>query len=213
MEERVEIRVHFPEAQPTLVYFPGLHGDWTLIGAFREALRGRVRFVEMAYPRTLKWSMEDHAAAVEKALASIGISEAWLLGESFGSQIIWPILQHKRLRAQGVIMAGGFVRHPSIRAVRLAYRIAGAISFALLVRILLGYARMARFRFRHSPETQKSIDDFIARRTPLDQQAAKHRLELLMTFDPCPVARQTSVPIFGISGLFDPVVPWIWVRR
>src|SRR6516165_665918 len=96
MTELLELRVHGPSSLPTLIYLPGLHGDWTLVGSFRRALRGRVRFVETTYPRTLTWSLEDYAAAIESALASQGITGGWLLGESFGSQLIWPIAARRR---------------------------------------------------------------------------------------------------------------------
>src|SRR5215469_2946194 len=107
MSEELQIRIHNSDAAPTLVYFPGLHGDWTLIGGFREALGDRVRFVEITYPRTLTWSLDDYAAGVEEELARAGITEAWLVGESFGSQIVWPLLNRKRFQVQGVILAGG----------------------------------------------------------------------------------------------------------
>ena len=45
IEERLQLRLHGSAELPALVYCPGLHGDWTLIGRFRRALRGRVRFV------------------------------------------------------------------------------------------------------------------------------------------------------------------------
>ena len=64
------MRVHGDAATPTLVYLPGLHGDWTLIGRFRKTLGNRVRFVEVTYPRTLEWSLEDYATGVEKALVA-----------------------------------------------------------------------------------------------------------------------------------------------
>ena len=68
MEEKIELRVYGDASLPTLVYLPGMHGDWTLIGGFRSAILGKVRFVEMSYPRTLTWSLDDHAAAIENAL-------------------------------------------------------------------------------------------------------------------------------------------------
>jgi pimeloyl-ACP methyl ester carboxylesterase len=212
MPEELQIRIHFPDASPTLVYLPGLHGDWTLIGGLREALRGRVKFVEITYPRTLTWSLEEYAAAVEDRLAEKGITQGWLLGESFGSQVVWPMVGRSKFRAQGIILAGGFARHPTIWGVRLVRRMAGSISLSFLTAILLGYARVARFRFRHSPETARNIEEFIARRTKLDQQAAEHRLHLLTSADPCAIIRKTGIPIYGLSGLFDPVVPWIFVR-
>ena len=84
MSEKLEMRIYGDRSLPTLIYLPGLHGDWTLVGSFRRALAGRVRFVEVTYPRTLDWSLDDYARGVETALAEQGIARGWLLGESFG---------------------------------------------------------------------------------------------------------------------------------
>lgn len=214
MSETLQMRVYGPATQePTLIYLPGLHGDWTLVAGFRRALNGRVRFVETTYPRTLTWSLEDYAAGVEAGLAEHGISRGWLLGESFSSQVVWPLVARRRFQIEGVILAGGFVRHPLRWGVRLAERLTGAISLSLLTRILFGYAKVARFRYRHSPEVVASIQEFIDRRTELDRAAAKHRLHLIAQNDLCNLARNASVPVYGLTGLFDPVVPWLWVRR
>jgi len=213
MAEELQIRIHGPESLPTLVYLPGLHGDWTLIGRFRKALHGRVRFVEITYPRTLTWSLDEYAIGVETELARYGVTRGWLLAESFSSQVLWPLLSRKHFQAEGVILAGGFVRHPMIWGVRLAEFVCGAISLGVLTRILFGYARIARLRHRHSPDAKAALDEFLARRTRLDQQAAKHRLHLLGKNDPREAARNVSMPVYGITGLFDPIVPWFWVRR
>src|SRR5690348_16707147 len=96
--EEVRLRIHGDDGpRPTIVYLPGLHGDWTLIGRFRQALGGRARFVEITYPRTLTWSLDEYAAAIEEALARERIDHVWLLAESFGSQIVWPVLARKKL--------------------------------------------------------------------------------------------------------------------
>ena len=50
--DRLQTRVYGDPSRRTLIYLPGLHGDWTLVGSFRKALGGRVRFVEITYPRT-----------------------------------------------------------------------------------------------------------------------------------------------------------------
>src|SRR2546423_6546632 len=100
MEEKLEIRVHGPATLPTLIYLPGLHGDWTLIGRFRKALRERVRFVEVTYPRTLTWSLEEYAQGVERTLAENGITRGWLLGESFSSAVLWAIVKRKRFHIE-----------------------------------------------------------------------------------------------------------------
>jgi pimeloyl-ACP methyl ester carboxylesterase len=213
MPEKLEIRLHGNASLPTLIYLPGLHGDWTLIGRFRRALAGRVQFVEITYPRTLDWSLDDYAAAVESALVENGISRGWLLGESFGSQVLWPLVARHKFLVEGIILAGGFVRHPALWAVRLGELLCGGVSLALLTRILFGYAQLARFRYRNSPEATAEIQEFIARRTELDRQAAKHRLSLITKSDLSSTTRGLELPVYALTGLFDPVVPWFWVRR
>jgi len=213
MAENVQIRIHGPATLPALIYLPGLHGNWKLLGGFRRALAGRVCLVEFSYPSTLTWSLEDHAAAVERALAEHGIADGWLLGESFSSQVVWAMLARHEFNLTGVILVGGFVQHPLRWAARLAQRCCDDISFSLLRRVLFGYARVSRFRFRRSPETFAEIQGFIAALTPRDLQAAKHRLHLLAESDLCATAQQANVPVYALTGLFDPVVPWLWVRR
>ena len=211
--EQLQLRVHGESSLPTLIYLPGLHGDWTLIGGFRAAVAGRARFVELTYPRTVTWSLDDYAAAIETALAQNGITDGWLLGESYGSQVLWALVGRGKFPAQGAILAGGFVKHPLRWAVRLAEKLTGRISDATLVRLIFAYAKIARFRYRRSPETLANLDEFIARRTKPDRLAAQHRLRLIAENDPRPIARQTQLPVFGLTGVSDPIVPWPWVRR
>jgi len=213
LKEELQMRVHGDAGTPTLIYLPGLHGDWTLIGRFRKALKQRVRFVEVTYPRTLEWSLEDYAAGVEAALADRGINRGWVLAESFSSSVAWRLVSRKNFRIDGLVLAGGFVQHPMIWAVRYAEWFCGAISLTALVRILFGYARLARWRHRNSPEMIEGLNEFLARRTRLDQEAAKHRLHLLTKNDPRNIANQAQVPIYAVTGLVDPIVPWVFVRR
>ena len=198
---------------PTLVYLPGLHGDWTLVGSFKRALGNRVRFVEVTYPRTLTWSLEDYAAGVESALAEQGISRGWLLGESFSSQVVWLLVARNRFLAQGIILAGGFVRHPVRWIVPVAERSFGGVSLRSLKWLIQSYAKLARFRFRHSPEVIAGLQEFIARWTELHRQAATHRLRLIADNDPGAIARQATLPVYGLTGAIDPIVPWPPVRH
>ena len=224
MEEKLQVRVYGEPPLPTLVYLPGLHGDWTLIGSFRQAVAGKVRFVEMTYPRTLRWSLDDYAAAIEEGLAEQGVGRCWLIGESFGSQPLWSLVARNQLphfikcgkaglQIEGLILAGGFVKHPMRGLVRLAEKLTGRMSNAVFIGIMFGYAKMARFRYRHSPETLATLDEFIARRTEADRRAAQHRLHLIADYDPRPIACQTKLPVFGLSGILDPIVPWFFVGR
>jgi len=215
--ETLQIRVSGEAAKPTLIYLPGLHGDWTLVTSFRIALGGRARLVEFTYPRSLTWSLDNYAEAVEIALAEKGITRGWLLGESFGSQVVWPIVARNKFKTEGVILAGGFVRHPMQWAVRLSEKFVGGISLSLLTRLIFGYAKVARFRYRHSPGTLATLDEFIARRTELDRQAATCRLRLVAQSDPREIARRGEAPVFALTGVLDPIVPWPfvfpWLRR
>jgi pimeloyl-ACP methyl ester carboxylesterase len=213
MDEQLQLRIYGDAALPTLIYLPGLHGDWTLIGAFRKAVAGKVRFVEVAYPRTLAWSLDDYAAAMESALSQNGITGGWLLGESFGSQVLWAMLQRGKFPAQGVILAGGFARHPMRWMVRLAEKSAGKMPLKLTILIIFGFAKFARLRYRRSPETLANIDEFVRRRTPLDKAAAAHRLHLVAESDPREIAAKTTLPVFALTGILDPIVPWPPVRR
>src|SRR5882757_3688514 len=213
MPEQLQLRIHGDASQPTLIYLPGLHGDWTIVGGFRKQVIGKVRFVEFTYPRTLDWSLEDYAAAIEAALVNNGISTGWLLGESYGSQVLWALAGRGKFPAQGLILAGGFVKHPMRWLVRLAEIIFGRISMAVLVWLIFSYGKIARLRYRHSPEVVADIDEFIVRRTDLDRRAAQHRLHLIAANDPRPIARRTSWPVYYLSGGIDPIVPWPFVRR
>jgi pimeloyl-ACP methyl ester carboxylesterase len=213
MSEKLELRIHGDPSLPTLIYLPGLHGDWTLIGSFRRALAGRVHFVEVTYPRTLTWSLDEYATEVEGALAGQAIGRGWLLGESFSSQVVWPLLARGTLRVEGVVLAGGFVQYPVRWVVPMAERMTAGIPLPWLRRMLAGYARLARFRFRYSPETLAGIGEFIARWTELNRQAAVHRLRLIAQNDPSDIARQVRLPVYALTGAIDPVVPWYPVRR
>ena len=229
MTEELQIRVHGDTSLPTLVYLPGLHGDWTLVSSFRAALKDRVRFVEMTYPRSLTWNIVDYSNTIENALLERGITRGWLLGESFGSQPAWPLLERqlhlendssppaKTFHVKGLILAGGFVKHPwrwGPSALRRIGRMTPMSVYRLELKI---YAWYSRFRHRHAPEVLDTIQEFVARRTELDRQAMRHRLTLLDSYDPRAIARQTRVPIYYLAGSVDPLVPWpivrLWLRK
>jgi pimeloyl-ACP methyl ester carboxylesterase len=211
----IEIRVHGSGTSETLIYLPGVHGDWNLIGGFRSALGKAVRFVEIAYPPTLTWSLKEYAHAVEAALTEQGIDRGWLLGESFGSQVVWEILNLGRFQADGIILAGGFARHPAPWMASIAAQCIGVFSFKALRALLLAYVKTARWRFRKSPETLAGLKDFLEH--PPNCQAMRHRLQLVAGNDPSSIARHVGLPLFVLTGLFDPIVPWYparcWFRR
>jgi pimeloyl-ACP methyl ester carboxylesterase len=215
--EELQIRIHGAAHLPTLIYLPGLHGDWTLVGAFRRQLAGKVRFVEFTYPRTLTWSLDDFAAAIETALEQNNISRGWLLGESFGSQIVWPLAERGKFSVQGIILAGGFARHPLRRMARHAEIFFGLVPFGVIVCAMYAFTKFARIMFCRSPERLADMKEFATRRNRLDAAAAAHRLHLISESDPRSIARTTQLPIFYLTGLFDPIVQWPlvlpWFKR
>ena len=220
-------RVHHPDAARTLIYLPGMHGDWTLLGPFRDALNGRCRLVEFTYPRRMDWALADYADAVLDVLRQRGISRGWLLGESFSSQIVWAIVRRlleaseageaPKFLPEGIILVGGFVKHPFPWGVRLAHRTSRAVPSWLLGYACAAYGRRARKRCGCREETAE-IELFVARRlTQNDRHTITRRYILIRDEDCRPAARETRWPVFCLTGAWDPIVPWPlvwrWVRR
>jgi pimeloyl-ACP methyl ester carboxylesterase len=85
--------------------------------------------------------------------------------------------------------------------------------FSVVVWAMFAFTKFARFLFRHSPEQLADIAEFAARRTRLDALAATHRLRLIAANDPRPVARATRLPVFYLTGFFDPIVQWPLTRH
>jgi len=227
MPDSLQIRVHGDAALPTLIYLPGLHGDWTLVSSFRAAVAGQARFVEFTYPRTVTWSLDDYAAAIEEALLAQGIASGWLLAESFGSQVAWALLDrlplssvppsalrapHSAFQPTGLILAGGFVKHPWPWGARLVKWLGRHTPRFALRGCLWLYEGYWNFRHRAAPETRATVREFLARRTRADAEAMQARLELIAANDPRPITRQTTRPVYFVGGAVDPLVPWPWVR-
>jgi len=219
--EKFQVRLHGQQGCPVLVYLPGVHGDWTLVASFRKAVSGQVRFVEFTYPRLANASLADYAQSIETALAENGIAKVWLLGESFGSQVAWELARRNPLQEnvsggleiQGIILAGGFVRHPFIASVRAAHWFWNATPIWFFYQFLKLYAAAAPYRHRHAPETLADLHAFVARRNADDKVALGRRLKLIAENDPRSTAREFHAPVYYLSGGFDPIVPWFSVRR
>ena len=187
MLDEIQIRIHGQASQPTLIYLPGMHGDWTLVSSLRSEVQGEVRFVEVTYPRTTSWSLHHYAAGVSDALAVNQIRHGWVLAESFSSQVAWAILEEAEqngFRMEGLILAGGFVRHPFMPAVHLARAVNRNIPMWLLKAFCWVYARYAKLRHHRAPETLACISDFVKNRgMEVDRQAICHRYNIIAQND------------------------------
>ena len=211
------MRIHGEAERPTLIYLPGLHGDWTLVSSFRVALGDRMRFVEFTYPRTVAWSLEDHARAVLDKLAGNGVREGWILAESFSSVVAWEVLERAAgagFTVSGVILSGGFVRYPYpfvVHAVRALNRV---IPLWMVKMFCWIYGRYAVLRHRQAPETLEGVAEFMRRRSEeADRQAMCHRYDLILESDARKLVQKADVPIYQLCGSVEPVVPWWPVRR
>lgn len=218
--EALQVRVHEPliqEGSSTVVYLPGIHGDWTLGRSFRLALGPRVRFVEMTYPRSLDWTLADYGAAIEPALLAKGVSGGWLIGESFGSQVLWELVRRGGIKWDALVLAGGFVRYPTPPLLSIARSLADSLPISVFQACLPGYVAYSRLRYFGQPVALASAKEFVERRTPLDFQAMWHRLSLIAENDPREVAARTPIPVHHLYGVVDPIVPWgpvgRWLRK
>lgn len=217
MGEELQLRIHGDRSLPVLIYLPGLHGDWTLIGSLRSELVGKVCFAELTYPRTLEWSLDDYAREIENKLSQAEISKGWLLAESFSSQVAWQIAKRSMraeggFQCEGIILAGGFVKHPSALGV-LCLKGICSLTPMWAVRVFLGlYAIYARFRHRRAQQTLSDLEEFVRRRSKLDIQAMNHRLNLMRQNDFRSIVRQLELPVYVLAGFWDPIVPRLWTQ-
>jgi pimeloyl-ACP methyl ester carboxylesterase len=213
----LQMRVHGGAERPTLIYLPGLHGDWTLVSSFRVALGERVRFVEVTYPRTRTWRLEEHARAVLDKLDGHGVREGWILAESFSSVVAWAVLERapgSGFKVNGLILAGGFVRYPYSIMVRIARALNRAIPLWMIKMLCWLYGQYAVVRHRQAPETLECVAEFVRRRSEeADREAICHRYELILASDARKLVESANVPIYQLCGFVEPVVPWLPVRR
>ena len=101
MAEELKLQIHGDASLPTLIYFPGLHGDWTLNGRFRKQVLGRVRLVELTYRARWngRWTimpriLSSHWPKMKSIRA--GCSANRLVRKSYGA---WPVVENFRRKA------------------------------------------------------------------------------------------------------------------
>ena len=220
-ETEIKLRVDGIPSNICLVYLPGVHGDWTLLTSFRDFAKEKFFLVQITYPRTLSWTMDDYGKAVADAIDRLGIKQAWVLAESFSSQVAWAWLdrihQASSFEFLGIILAGGFVRYPFPWIVRVVERFFELTPWRLWKVLFWIYVRYSTFRHRNAPASAHTVHQFIARRTKLDIAAMCRRLNLLAGYDPRSIAPKTTCPIYLLAGTIDPIVPaWpvlLWLRK
>jgi pimeloyl-ACP methyl ester carboxylesterase len=199
-----------------------------LLGPFRAELAGRLCLVEVSYPRQVDWTLPDYVGALTEALARKGITRGWVLGESFSSQVAWELLTQcndnipaskPHFRPDALVLAGGFVRYPWAWAVRLARAASAAVPLPLLKPLCQFYGWLAGRRYQNcSGGVREQLQEFVHRRTiESDRQAITARYRLILDNDFRATAQRVRMPVFHLSGVWDPIVPWWlvrpWLRR
>ncbi|MEY2411246.1 MAG: hypothetical protein QOF48_3916 [Verrucomicrobiota bacterium] len=217
-DESVQLRFPPPGSPLNILFLPGLHGDATLVGPFRRALGGRARLLEATYPQRKDWVLTDYAHAVEEQSVTHHAQKVWVLAESFSSQVAWTMIERvldgaSPLRIEGLILAGGFVRHPWPWGVHLAHGASCAVPRWLLNRLCRWYGRSVCRAKSGDVEILGEMAEFVRRRAASgDRPAITSRYPLIAQADLRSVARRAAVPVFHLSGAIDPIVPW-WIVR
>lgn len=210
------IKINSPECSPILVYLPGIHGDSSLARKIRPYFENKICFVEIEYSKRTDLSLKDYGKNIERLITDAGIKECWLLAESFGSQVAWEIVSRKRSFAvKGIILAGGFVRHPFIPGVKVVRAISKTLSIRSIELWLRFYIAFCKLFFRQNNKQHQPVpDQFVKNRLDeADRDAIVARYGMIIQSDYRSVAGSVSVPVFFMSGRWDFIVPWVPVLR
>ena len=75
------------------------------------------------------------------------------------------------------------------------------------------YSCGAKKRFHHCAGAAAEFDEFVLRRAnEPDRANMTHRYRLIAGNNPASIARETKLPVFHLTGAWDPIVPWWQVR-
>ena len=75
------------------------------------------------------------------------------------------------------------------------------------------YCRGAKTRFHDCSGATAEFDEFIQRRAnEADRNAITRRYRLIVENQPAAIARETNLPVYHLTGAWDPIVPWWHVR-
>ncbi|MGC8742870.1 MAG: alpha/beta fold hydrolase [Verrucomicrobiia bacterium] len=218
MEDDVKIFINDPDKSPTLVYLPGIHGDASLVREFKKYVAGKLRFIEIEYGRNPDWEIQNYADRIEAALKRCGVDECYLLAESFGSQVMWAIMSKPRsFKVKGIILAGGFVRHPFISGVKIAKAVTKILSLRMIELYLRSYIWICKLLFRKEHRDKQVLNEFKRNRIDdADRRAIIKRYELIIKNDHRTVAKTVQAPVYFLAGRWDyiivprgPVLRWL----
>ena len=195
------------QATPVL-YLPGVHGDWTPQLAARPLLSREFRFIETAYPRIETWSIEDFARALKRLLDDLGIESAHIVGESFGSLVMWQFGLANPERVRSFTLVGGFCRPPRFRVAAAASAALKSMPTSVLESIIDRY--VARRSALGEERESFDIGAYPAARTLQGRRATANRMSIIQASDFTVRLKEIESPVRYLGGANDIVVP---VRR
>lgn len=200
-----------PADAPVIIYLPGLHGDWTLMGELRPLLTGRARLVEVAYPHaSAVWGLSDYAARLRAQFLRLELPPAHLLAESFGSLVALRYAMRHRECVRSLILAGGVTRSPGALRMALMRALFAVFPVGMIDRMVERFRRELPRR-GHDPALFQCLGElFPAGRSARGKRASQRRLEIVQRADLRPGLGELRLPVFYLGGGRDSVVP---VRR
>ena len=168
MEEQLQLRVYGEASQPTLIYLPGLHGDWTLIAQFPArdwqscAVCGNYLPTHAHLGRWATtppmWNAPSRKKASPADGCSANLSARKLCGRWWRADDLKSKASFSRADLCGIPCAQEFVLQEKHGR--------GNLPVSADTHHVWSAAKIARFRYRHSPETMANIHTNSSRAEP-----------------------------------------------
>jgi pimeloyl-ACP methyl ester carboxylesterase len=112
-----------------------------------------------------------------------------------------------------MILAGGFVRYPLMWGVRLVRNSHRSLPLKLLMRLLRVYLGLVRLRHRRSSAAAARLEEhYRLHNREASRRAILARYDVIQASDPRALASRTQLPVYYLTGFWDPVVMWFLVR-
>lgn len=193
---------------PTIVYLPGVHGDWTPHERARPMLSREAHFIETAYPRLPHWALDDFSDALEDLLKRLGIESAHLVGESFGSLVAWQFGLTRPERVRSLVLVGGFAQAPRFGVAAAAGRTLQLLPTFLLEAGIDMYVALKNTRGELRCASGQGA--YPVTRTDRGRRATANRMAIIQRSDFRGKLTEIRFPVRYLGGARDVVVP---VRR
>lgn len=198
-----------PAPAPTIVYVPGLQGDWTLNWQIRPLLNRSNYLVELGYPHaSARWTLNDYVARLLEVFDRLELSSAHLLAESFGSLPAQLFCLRYPERVNTLILAGGVSSSPGMLKdllVQIPMRLTPEW-FKTWFLTTHSDRNLARLGF--PPNAFRCAGErFPAWRSWGGREAVLNRMRLVRHADLRPQLGELRLPVFYIGGAADRIVP------